>query len=213
MVIPTMVVSPREPLVESQRMASTETTADSGFRVSFERMTVAEMVQIIKEDYIAHGRDWTKPGFRAIAAHRFGNWRMNIRWKLLRAPFSLLYHRWYRKNCNCGIEIDFAVRLGRRTRIEHQGAIVIHSNSMIGDECVIRQGVTLGIRSPRETACTFDLVGKPASTSVRATSSSARFTSVTTRESTPTPSCFAMSRPDATAVGVPARIIESRGKN
>ena len=29
---------------------------------------------------------------------------------------------------------------------EHQGAVVIHGNSVIGDECVIRQGVTLGNR-------------------------------------------------------------------
>ena len=26
----------------------------------------------IKEDWIAHGKDWTKPGFRAVAVHRFG---------------------------------------------------------------------------------------------------------------------------------------------
>ncbi|MCB1625177.1 MAG: serine acetyltransferase, partial [Pseudomonadales bacterium] len=36
---------------------------------------------------------------------------------------------------------------------EHQGAIVIHGSAVIGDDCVIRQGVTLGNRyndRPRE---------------------------------------------------------------
>jgi len=43
----------------------------------------------ICEDYRAHGRDWTRPGFRAVAVHRFGVWRMSVRPKLLRAPLSL----------------------------------------------------------------------------------------------------------------------------
>ena len=30
--------------------------------------------------------------------------------------------------------------------IEHQGCIVIHNDCVIGDDCVIRQGVTLGNR-------------------------------------------------------------------
>jgi serine O-acetyltransferase len=31
--------------------------------------------------------------------------------------------------------------------IEHQGCIVIHGNCEIGDDCIIRQGVTLGNRN------------------------------------------------------------------
>ena len=34
--------------------------------------------QQIKEDWIAHGRDWTKPGFLAVAVQRFGVWRMQV---------------------------------------------------------------------------------------------------------------------------------------
>jgi len=102
----------------------------------------------IREDWIAHGRDWTKPGFRAVAIHRFGNWRMRIRPKLFRAPFSVLYRILYRRARNVyGIELPYKVRLGRRVIIEHQGCIVIHGNSVIGDDCIIRQGVTLGLRS------------------------------------------------------------------
>ena len=101
----------------------------------------------IKEDWIAHGRDWTKPGFRAVAVHRFGVWRMSIEPKLLRAPLSILYRSMYRKIRNTyGIDLPYTVKLGRRVVVEHQGAIVIHGYCSIGDECVIRQGVTLGNR-------------------------------------------------------------------
>jgi serine O-acetyltransferase len=103
--------------------------------------------QQIKEDWIAHGKDWTKPGFRAVAIQRFGVWRMNIQPKLLRTPFSILYRMLFRKARNTyGIELPYSVKLGRRVIIEHQSAIVIHGDAIIGDDCIIRQGVTIGNR-------------------------------------------------------------------
>lgn len=103
--------------------------------------------QQIKEDWIAHGCDWTKPGFRAVAIQRFGAWRMKIKPKLLRAPFSILYRALYRKVRNTyGIDLPYTVHLGRRVIVEHQGAIVIHGNCSIGNDSIIRQGVTLGNR-------------------------------------------------------------------
>ncbi|NEO43809.1 MAG: serine acetyltransferase [Moorea sp. SIO4A3] len=103
--------------------------------------------QQIKEDWKAHGCDWTKPGFRAVAVQRFGVWRMNIQPKLLRAPFSILYRALYRKVRNTyGIELPYTVKLGRRVIIEHQSGIVIHGDCTIGDDSILRQGVTLGNR-------------------------------------------------------------------
>lgn len=103
--------------------------------------------QQLKEDWIAHGRDWTKPGFRAVAIQRFGVWRMTLEPLILRAPFSLLYRALFRKVRNTyGIELPFTVKLGRRVVIEHQSGIVIHGECSIGDDCIIRQGVTMGNR-------------------------------------------------------------------
>lgn len=105
------------------------------------------LLQQIKEDWIVHGKDWSKPGFRAVAVQRFGVWRMKIEPKLLRAPFSILYRALYRKVRNTyGIELPYTVKLGRRVVFEHQSGIVIHGNCSIGDESIIRQGVTLGNR-------------------------------------------------------------------
>jgi serine O-acetyltransferase len=101
----------------------------------------------IHEDWIAHGRDWTKPGFRAVAVHRLGVWRMAIP-QPFRAPLSVLYRTLFRRCRNVyGIELPYSVKLGRRVVVEHQGAIVIHGHCEIGDDCIIRQGCTLGNRS------------------------------------------------------------------
>lgn len=109
--------------------------------------TLLELWRQVKEDWEAHGRDWTKPGFRAVAVQRFGVWRMTIQSKLLRAPCSMLYRALYRHVRNVyGIDLPYTVQLGRRVVIEHQGAIVIHGFCAIGDDSVIRQGVTLGNR-------------------------------------------------------------------
>jgi serine O-acetyltransferase len=102
----------------------------------------------IKEDWQHNGRDWTRPGFRALAVHRFGTWRMTIRVAPLRWPMSVLYRMLFRYVRNhYGIELFYTTRVGRRVQIGHQGAIVIHEHAVIGDECVIRQGVTIGAAS------------------------------------------------------------------
>ena len=105
------------------------------------------LLQLIHEDWQANGRDWTKPGFRALAVHRFGNWRMGIKPKLARAPLSILYRTMYGFVRNIyGIELPYSTTIGRRVIIEHQGCIVLHGNAVIGDDCIIRQGVTIGNR-------------------------------------------------------------------
>lgn len=110
-------------------------------------MTSPGLWVLLREDWHAHGRDWTRPGFRALATYRFGVWRMGVRPKLLRAPLSLLYRAWFRHCRNhYGIELPYSAQVGRGVVIEHQGGIVIHGASVIGDRCIIRQGCTLGLR-------------------------------------------------------------------
>jgi serine O-acetyltransferase len=110
-------------------------------------LSLRELWQQIKEDWDANGRDWTKPGFRTLAIYRFGVWRMQLEPKLLRAPFSVLYRMLYRKARNTyGIDLPYTTQVGRRLVIEHQGCIVVHGHSVIGDDCIIRQSVTLGNR-------------------------------------------------------------------
>ena len=105
------------------------------------------LIAQLLEDWRAHDRDWTRPGFRAVAVHRLGNWGKRTAPKPLRAPVGALYEVLYRGVRNFyGIEIPRSVQLGRRVVFEHQSAIVIHENAHIGDDCFIRQGVALGSR-------------------------------------------------------------------
>jgi serine O-acetyltransferase len=101
---------------------------------------------LIAEDWRANGRDWTRPGFRTLAAYRFGVWRMGVP-QPFRAPLSILY-RWAYRRCRnlYGIELPYSASVGRHVVIEHQGGIVIHGATVIGDRCIIRQNCTLGIR-------------------------------------------------------------------
>lgn len=109
--------------------------------------THLSLIDIVREDLRAHGGDWTKPGFRALAVYRFGVWRMSIRPKLVRAPLSLLYRHFYRHVRNhYGIELPYSATVGRRVIFEHQSGVVVHGASVIGDDCIIRQNCTLGIR-------------------------------------------------------------------
>jgi serine O-acetyltransferase len=72
---------------------------------------------------------------------------MGIKSKILRAPFSMLYRSMFRRVRNgYSIELPYSARVGKRLVIEHQGAIVVHGNAQLGDDCIIRQGVTLGNR-------------------------------------------------------------------
>jgi serine O-acetyltransferase len=99
----------------------------------------------IREDYHVHGRDWSRPGFRALAVHRFGVWRARIGWKILRWPLWRIYLLLFRYVRNhYGIEIPLSVEIGRRCYIGHQHGIVLHRLVKIGDDCILRHNVTIG---------------------------------------------------------------------
>jgi serine O-acetyltransferase len=103
----------------------------------------------IREDWISHGRDWTRPGLRAVVVSRVGRLQVESPHRSVRALARQAHRRLHRWIRNCyGIELPYSVRLGRRVVVEHQGAIVIHGDAEIGDDCVLRQGVTIGNRHP-----------------------------------------------------------------
>jgi serine O-acetyltransferase len=100
---------------------------------------------LLREDLKTYDSDPLQPGFWAVAMHRYGNWRMGIRPKLLRLPFTLFYRSFGRfVELIAGIHLPYTVRLGRRVRIWHHGGIVLHARS-IGDDVHIRQNTTFGI--------------------------------------------------------------------
>ncbi|MEA1868490.1 MAG: serine O-acetyltransferase [Thermodesulfobacteriota bacterium] len=92
--------------------------------------------------------DWTCQGFWVMVVYRFGRWRYNIGNKWLRKPFSLLYKFFYRIiQIVTGIEFPCEVEIGRNFRIDHFSDIVVSGYAVFGDNCVIRNGVTVGLRN------------------------------------------------------------------
>jgi serine O-acetyltransferase len=102
---------------------------------------------LLREDLLTYEGDWLAEGFWALAVHRFGNWRMGIRHRLVRAPCTIIYRVLRRVvQVTCGIKLDYTVKIGRRLRIEHFGGMILGARS-IGDDVVIRQNTTFGIKS------------------------------------------------------------------
>jgi len=107
----------------------------------------------IREDLHFHSSDWTLPGFRAVAVHRYGNWVMDRSPGMLRSILFALYRIMYRYIRNYyGIELPRTTRIGRRFLLGHQSGIVIHWNAVFGDDCMIRQNVTIGAITPERGA-------------------------------------------------------------
>ncbi len=106
------------------------------------------MFENIRGDFLAHGSKWGAQGLWAMALYRFGRWRYTIRWRWLRLPFSFLY-KFLKPICEIltGIELPCEVTLGRRFRIDHFGGIIISGDAVFGDDCVVRNGVTVGLKN------------------------------------------------------------------
>jgi serine O-acetyltransferase len=105
---------------------------------------------LIAEDFRTHDNSLLEPGFWAIATHRLGNARMELRPKLVRAPFTIAYQLVFTSmNGLWGIDLAYTVKLGRRVRIWHHGGMVLGARA-IGDDVHIRHNTTLGLANRHE---------------------------------------------------------------
>jgi serine O-acetyltransferase len=78
------------------------------------------------------------PGLHAVLFHRLTHclWGWGLKWL---ARFISAFARWF-----TGIEIHPGAVLGRRFFIDHGMGVVIGETAVIGDDCTIYHGVTLG---------------------------------------------------------------------
>ncbi|MGR9100300.1 MAG: serine O-acetyltransferase [Gammaproteobacteria bacterium] len=78
------------------------------------------------------------PGFHAVMIHRvsYACWNRGLKWL---ARFISHIGRWL-----TGIEIHPGARIGRRFFIDHGMGVVIGETAVIGDDCTLYHGVTLG---------------------------------------------------------------------
>jgi serine O-acetyltransferase len=78
------------------------------------------------------------PGFHAILLHRLAHRLWNLRVPILPRFISQL------SRFLTGIEIHPGAQIGRRFFIDHGMGVVIGETAVIGDDCLLYQGVTLG---------------------------------------------------------------------
>ncbi|QAU34845.1 serine O-acetyltransferase [Janthinobacterium sp. 17J80-10] len=78
------------------------------------------------------------PGLHALIMHRWANWcwRHGLKW-----PGRFISHL---ARIFTGVEIHPGATIGRRVFIDHGFGVVIGETAEIGDDCTIYQGVTLG---------------------------------------------------------------------
>jgi serine O-acetyltransferase len=104
-------------------------------------------MNIIVEDFIQHRKDPFSWGFWALLIYRLGSIRSRFTNPLIRKPWGAVHYVAARlAELAFGVSIGINVKIGRRFTIEHFGCIIIHNDVVIGDDVIIRQGVTLGNR-------------------------------------------------------------------
>jgi serine O-acetyltransferase len=105
------------------------------------------MLENFRQDWRTYDGDLSRRGLWVMAVYRFGRWRYTIKPSLIRKPFSLLY-----KVLNVmseiltSVELPCEVAVGRGLVIEHAFDIVISGDAVLGDDVVLRNGVTIGLR-------------------------------------------------------------------
>jgi len=86
-------------------------------------------------------------GFQALAAYRMGSSFRKWGWPVLPAVFR----RW--AIGSCGIDILPQARIGGGCYIAHGLGLVVGGTTVIGEDCTLLQGVTLGEARFSEDAC------------------------------------------------------------
>lgn len=103
--------------------------------------------ELIREDFSTNGSSLFSQGFLALFVNRFGNWRMDVKWKLFRAPLTVIYLVLQKlSEIFLGIKLSYNVKVGRRVKIEHFGGMILGARE-IGDDVIIRQNTTMGVSS------------------------------------------------------------------
>jgi len=110
-------------------------------------MQIEEVPGSFRDDWRTYEGDLLSPGLWVMAAYRFGRWRYGIRPRWLRKVFSFAYKILFAfVRAASGAEIPCETRIGRGLRIDHSQGIVISGDAWLGDDVILRNGVTIGLR-------------------------------------------------------------------
>lgn len=106
------------------------------------------MFDNIRQDLKTYEGDWSAQGFWVMVVYRFGRWRYGLKPPPVRKLFSLLYKLSFKLiQIITGIELPCEVPVGKNFRIDHFGDIIISGYASFGDDCILRNGVTVGLKN------------------------------------------------------------------
>lgn len=113
------------------------------------------LLQLILSDYSKHkkygghflGIVFFTQGFWAVFQYRLAHFiYCKIKWQPFRLLFLMLFLLWQKVvEITTGISIPASARIGHSFYIGHFGGIIINANAVIGNNCSISQGVTIGV--------------------------------------------------------------------
>jgi serine O-acetyltransferase len=109
------------------------------------------MFDHVREDWRTYGGCLWYQGLWVMLVYRFGRWRYGVRPAFLRPLLSFVYKALRALvQMTTGIDLPCEATVGRRLRIEHFGGIIVSGDAVIGDDVVLRHGVTLGLKRTHE---------------------------------------------------------------
>ena len=103
----------------------------------------AELDAVMARDPAARSRAevyFLYSGFKAVRSYRKANWFFRHNMKFIARYISQRARR------KTGIEIHPGATIGKNLFIDHGMGVVIGETTIVGDNCVLYQGVTLGAR-------------------------------------------------------------------
>lgn len=115
-------------------------------------MTVFQLIVTDYRKYKKYGSNFFviiffTQGFWAIFQYRFAHYFHNkIKMQPFRLVIMIFFYFWQKLiEIITGISIPASTKIGNSFYIGHFGGIIINSNSVIGNNCNISQGVTIGV--------------------------------------------------------------------
>lgn len=144
------------------------------------------------------------PGFKAIMSHRIAHKLYNKGHKFIATKISNKVRRKY------GIEIHPAAQIGTGVFIDHGMGVVIGETAVVGDNCTIYQGVTLG-GTGKDKGKRHPTLGKNVLVGAGA-KVLGPFTVGDNSKIAANAVVLTEVPPDCTCVGIPARIVKKNNK-
>ena len=107
-------------------------------------VTLRAGIDLLREAWNANDRSVVSPGLHALVVHGANGWARRSRGPLRRPARIGARAAYFLVRNVYGIDLPATVTVGRNFRIAHAGGVVIHPDTVFGDNCIIRQNVTIG---------------------------------------------------------------------